>query len=453
MRRKRAMKALPFDVSLRDALGERFRVLPADCAPYAIAGVTPTAVALPHDEHEAALALQAANAEGAVVAIRGAGTKSRRPPPPRAIDVAIDTTALAGIVQHAAADLTVTVRAGTTLAALEHALAEAGQFWPCDAPFAESATVGGTIAANANGALRLRYGALRESVLGMRILGPDGTAARSGSRVVKSVAGYDLHKLMAGSFGTLGLIAEVTLKVAPRPEMERIAVARFSSAVTACSVSRQIAGSCLFPMAIALLDEKTARRIGGLLVHASADAWLLLVRCGGNRKAVERQTSDVAAACTNAGAQATACIDERSCERVWAGVREAFGGAPYAGDPYAAVKIACLPTQVAAAIDAVRVRWPAAEIAAQPAAGIVFANVRLSEDDGLDAVSPPNGAGFLTSCARAGWNATVVAAPPAWPERPSAVSALPLPTGLLRSVKAAFDPAGVFDPGRMPGGV
>jgi len=138
---------------LRDALGERLRVLPDDCAEYAVAGVVPKSVALPRDEREAALALACASAEGAVVALRGDGSKSHRPPAPRTIDVAIDARAIGGVVRHSAADLTITVGAGTTLAQLESALARAGQFWPCDAPFAQTATVGGTIAANANGAL------------------------------------------------------------------------------------------------------------------------------------------------------------------------------------------------------------------------------------------------------------------------------------------------------------
>ncbi len=448
MKRRHGLRGLPFDLSLRDALGERLRVLPPDCAPYAIAGTVPKAVAQPRDEEEAALALAAASAEGAVVAIRGAGTKCARPPSPRLIDVVLDVTALRGVVEHAAADLTVTVRGGTTLASLDEALARSGQFWPCDAPFAETATVGGTIGADANGPSRLRYGRIRESVLGMRIVCADGSRAKSGSRVVKSVAGYDLHKLIAGSYGTLGLIAEVTLKVAPRPLVERIAVGRFASPVGASTLGRQIAGSNLFPMAVVVMDEASARTVGGLLPHVRTGGWLLLVRCGGNKRAVDRQTGDIAKACALAGAEHVGEVDELASARVWSGVREAFGGAAYDTATHAVVKISCVPTDVATAIDALARRWPKAHVTAQPGVGVAFAHVPVGDDARSHADEE-----LTVTAARAGWHLSTLSAPPGWAEAPASAPGAPLPTGLVRAVKAAFDPAGLFDPGRLPAGV
>ena len=449
MKRLRGLRAIPFDIRLRDALGERLRVLPGDCAKYAVGGVVPKSVALPRDAREAALALEAASAEGAIVALRGAGTKSHRAPPPRDVDVVVDTSALSGVTAHAAEDLTVTVGAGTTLAKLEAVLAAAGQFWPCDAPFGETATVGGTIAANAEGALRLRYGLLRETVLGARIVTPDGVIVRSGSRVVKSVAGYDIHKLMAGSRGTLGLILEVTLKVVPLPEVERIAIARFASAVSACAVGRQIAGSNLFPMAMTLHDENASRKSGAFLAHAATGSWLLAVRCGGNRRAVARQIAEIGEACMNGGAQSTAALDAADVRRAWKDVRELFGGAHYSANEQVGFKIACLPTDLASAIAAVRTELPSCEMSAQPAAGIVHAHVAASALTG-DASALTR---IFERGRRAGWNASVLSAPA------SSAAHVPLdvqaaaPVRLFRTVKAAFDPAGVLDPGRMPGGV
>jgi glycolate oxidase FAD binding subunit len=448
--KKRTLRSIPFDIGLRDALGERLRVLPDDCANYAIAGVAPKSVALPRHEQDASLALACASAEGAVVALRGAGSKSNRPPAPRSIDVVIDAQSISGIVQHAAADLTVTAGAGTTLHALESALAASGQYWPCDAPFAQTATVGGTIAANANGALRLRYGALRDLVLGVRMLTPDGVAVRAGSRVVKSVAGFDLHKLMVGSFGTLGLIVEATLKVAPIPEVERIAVARFASAISACAVGRALAASNLFPMSIAMHDEPSARRVGALLVHAARGAWLLVVRCGGNKRAVARQVDDVADACAEAGAESTAVLDSPASRRASAELRELWGGAHYPPQRFAVVKIVSLPTETADAIAQVRSAFSAAEVSAQPAAGIVFAHVPAAQDgESLEEALT----GLLERCRLAGWTSSVLSAPDRACAAPAICARSGGPTRLLRAVKAAFDPAGVLDPGRLPGGV
>lgn len=448
--KKRTLRSIPFDIGLRDALGERLRVLPDDCANYAIAGVAPKSVALPRHEQDAALTLACASAEGAVVALRGAGSKSNRPPAPRSIDVVIDAQSMSGIVQHAAADLTVTAGAGTTLHALESALASAGQYWPCDAPFAQTATIGGTIAANANGALRLRYGALRDLVLGVRMLTPDGVAVRAGSRVVKSVAGFDIHKLLVGSFGTLGLIVEATLKVAAIPEVERIAVARFASAVSACAVGRALAASNLFPMSIALHDEPSSRRVGALLVHAARGAWLLTVRCGGNKRAVARQVDDVARACSAAGAESTAVLDGPATRRASTELRELWGGAHYPPQRFAVVKIVSLPTQTADAIAQVRSAFSAAEVSAQPAAGIVFAHVPASQD--VETLGEPL-ADLLERCRLAGWTASVASAPDGACAAPAIFVRSGGPTRLLRAVKAAFDPAGVLDPGRLPGGV
>lgn len=456
MKRARSLRSLPFDMSLRDALGERLRVLPDDCARYAIAGRVPMSVALPRDAKEAALALAAASAEGAVVAIRGGGTKSHRPPRPRSIDVVVDTSAICGIVEHAFEDLTVTVGGGTSLAELESALSAKGQFWPCDAPFAQSATVGGTLAANAGGPVRLRYGPLREQVLGIRIATPDGVLVRAGARVVKSVAGYDAHKLMVGSFGTLGLIVEATLKTAPLPETEGLVVARFRSPVTACAIGRAVGGSALFPLGVALLDEHAARRIAPLFVHASHGSWLLLVRCGGNRRSLTRQFADVIAGCAAAGADATAALDRQATARAWAGVRESFGGDAYPSERYMIMKIASLPTETAAVIADATARWPTAEISAQPASGLVFVHVP-AHGPADAAQARPDAADLAHDFARAGWTASVLSSPDhdadSPPVVPPFVAASSLPTRLLRAVKASLDPEGTLDPGRLPGGV
>lgn len=452
-------------MSLRDALGERLRVLPDDCKRFPISGVIPKSVALPRDGKETALALAAATAEGATVVVRGTGTKSHRLPPPRTVDVVLDTSGLDDVIEHAAEDLIITVGGGAPLAKLEAVLRAHGQFWPCDAPFAANATVGGTIASNAHGALRLRYGPLREQILGARLATPDGTLVRTGARVVKSVAGYDAHKLMAGSFGTLGVIVEATLRVAPLPETENVVVARFRSPVSACAIARAVAASALFPLAIVLVDDACARRVGALLAHASSASWLLLVRCGGNKRSVARQVADLKTACDAAGADAVSVLDHAATPRAWSDIRELAGGAPYDASRFVAVKVTSLPTDTPAALADARNRWPAAEISAQPGSGIVYAHIPAS-----DAVAPTGTDGELPrvenlarAYSRAGWSASILSGPPSMASTssqaararalPAYVTAPGTPTRLFRAVKAALDPAGTLDPGRLPGGV
>jgi glycolate oxidase FAD binding subunit len=443
------LASVPFDLALGETLGDRLHILPDECAAFAIAGCVPKSVAQPAGPDEAAFILKAADAEGAVVVLRGAGTKSHRPPPPRAVDLVLDLRTIAGIVEHAAPDLTATALAGTTLAELDRTLEKAGQFWPCDAPHFEAATIGGTLAANANGALRQRYGALRDLVAGARFITAQGTHARAGSRVVKSVAGYDTHKLLVGSFGTLALIVEATLKIAPLPQAERALVARFERAADASAAAADIARSPLYPMAMTLHDGKSAHRVGALLAHGARDRWLLVVRCGGNRRSVERQLDGAAAACKAAGCESVADLDRPSTKRAWSQIRELAAGAEYSHDRWVALKAVSMPSQVPEVLETVSDALPSAETTSHPWAGVCYVHVPL-DDTSIDLRD------IATACSRLAERRallTMLAAPPACASLVPDVPAPKLPVRLLRAVKSAFDPAGVLDPGRLPGGV
>jgi glycolate oxidase FAD binding subunit len=129
--------------------------------------------------------------------------------------IVVDTRRFAGVREHSWQDLTATVGAGTVWAEMQNTLAQRGQRVALDPLFPEHVTLGGVIAVNDSGSLRMRYGSLRDLVIGMTIVLADGTIARSGGRVVKNVAGYDLPKLLTGSFGTLGIITEVTFRLHP----------------------------------------------------------------------------------------------------------------------------------------------------------------------------------------------------------------------------------------------
>lgn len=442
------LRSIPFHSALRDALGDGVKVLPDDCARFSVSGVVPKAVASPRSLTKIALVVAAAGAEGGVVVVRGAGTKMRRPPPPNAVDVVLDLHHWKGVVSHAATDLVVTVRSGTTLAALDVELEKSGQFWPCDAPFADAATVGGTIASNENGALRLRYGAIRDLVLGARYVDAAGRTISAGARVVKSVAGYDIQKLLVGSFGTLGVIAETTLKLAARPPDERTLVACFAHASDAVRSANAIARSAIFPMAISLHDAASTRRIGAVMPLGDRDGWTLLVRCGGNRRSTALSIDRAAAACAACGGRAAGDLDRFATARAWVDVRELPGGACYACDAFAALKIVTLPSECGAVLDAIGERFPHAERTAHPASGIAFANVAVDREmlDGRIAEA-------LREFDARGWRSTWLRAPDEFSAR------LPLPrarieaAALVRRVKAAFDPSGLFDPGRLPGGV
>jgi glycolate oxidase FAD binding subunit len=164
--------------------------------------------------------IREAAARGAALRLRGGGSKDFYGNAPQG-DV-LDTRAYAGIVRYEPTELVVTARCGTSLADLETALQEQNQFLPFEPPhFGDGATLGGCVAAGLAGPRRASAGAVRDFVLGARLIDGRGRDLRFGGEVMKNVAGYDVSRLLAGSLGTLGLIAEASLKVLPRPPCER----------------------------------------------------------------------------------------------------------------------------------------------------------------------------------------------------------------------------------------
>jgi glycolate oxidase FAD binding subunit len=174
-------------------------------------------VVSPQSTEQVAEALRYANEQKLAVEIAGAGTK-RGWGNPVAAALVLDMKQLSGVREHSWQDLTATVAAGTPWSVMQSALALHGQRVALDPLWPDRATVGGIIATNDSGSLRLRYGSLRDLIIGMTVVLADGTIAKTGGKVVKNVAGYDLHKLMTGALGTLGVIAEVTFRLHPLPK-------------------------------------------------------------------------------------------------------------------------------------------------------------------------------------------------------------------------------------------
>jgi glycolate oxidase FAD binding subunit len=207
-------------------------------------------VAQPQSAEAVAGVLRWAKANHVAVAARGGGSKQEWGASPRQLDLVMSTSGLNQVLEHAFDDMTATVEAGCTFADFQRALAEHRQRLALDPLFPERATVGGVLAANDSGPLRLRFGSLRDLVIGITVALPDGTLARSGGKVVKNVAGYDLPKLFTGSLGTLGVITQATFRLHPRPA----ATDTFSVALAGVDAANQfvlkILDSTLVPAAV-----------------------------------------------------------------------------------------------------------------------------------------------------------------------------------------------------------
>src|SRR5215211_991718 len=184
---------------------------------YRVDRQAPPLVVLPGDPEEVAGCLAAADRLGAAVVPWGGGTAQTLGYPLRRYDVALDLRRLNRVLAYEPGDRTISVEAGITVEALDTVLAAHGQRVTVDCPQPRATTLGGLVATHRTGLRRLRYGTLRDLLIGIRAAHPDGTLTRGGGMVVKNVSGYDMMKLYLGSLGTLGVVVEVNLKLAPRP--------------------------------------------------------------------------------------------------------------------------------------------------------------------------------------------------------------------------------------------
>ncbi len=206
----------------------------------------------PESPQALAKALAEANAVQRLVAPRGGGTKTDWGNPGARADIVLSTASLNRVIEHAWADMTVTVEAGCTVANLQNTLAQHGQRLAIDPLWPDQATIGGILATNDSGALRIRYGSLRDLIIGMTVALPDGTLAMSGGKVVKNVAGYDLPKLMTGALGTLGVITQAIFRLHPLPIATRTLTAQLPTLEAAQALMLAIQDSQLAHSALQL---------------------------------------------------------------------------------------------------------------------------------------------------------------------------------------------------------
>ena len=239
----------------------------------AVGDVLPTFVAAPADTAEAAALLRAAAEHDLAVVPRGSGSRLGWGIPPSRCDLLVDMLRMDTVIEHAAGDLVARVQAGARMNHVLGSLAAAGQEIVLDVP--GGATVGGVVASGLCGPRRLRYGSPRDLLIGITVVRADGTVAKSGGKVVKNVAGYDLGKLFAGSAGTLGLITEATFRLHPLPAARAYVSTTFPLGVGSADVVAAVAaaaGSPLVPSAVELSRHAPGGPVSvGVLLEGSAD--------------------------------------------------------------------------------------------------------------------------------------------------------------------------------------
>jgi glycolate oxidase FAD binding subunit len=216
----------------------------------AVDGVRPRAVCEPDTPAQTAAMLAEAGRDSLAVVPRGGGTKLGWGRPPAAVDLILSTRRLTARIDHRDGDLTAVVPAGATLADVNGELGRRGQWIPLDPFRADRATIGGIVATNDSGPRRQRYGAPRDLIIGVEIARVDGKLAKAGGQVVKNVAGYDITKLMAGSFGGLAIVTSATFKLVPLPAASSTTIVEVRSRDRLEPLLAALSASALEPSAV-----------------------------------------------------------------------------------------------------------------------------------------------------------------------------------------------------------
>jgi glycolate oxidase FAD binding subunit len=390
-----------------------------------IGAIVPAFVVAPGSIDEAAAVMRAAAEHELAVVARGAGGRLEWGVPPSRCDLLIDMSRMSAVVEHSSGDLVARVQAGARMGDVAAALARDGQEIALDVP--EGATVGGVVASGLAGPRRLRYGTPRDLLIGITIVRADGTVARSGGKVVKNVAGYDLGKLLAGSAGTLALITDATFRLHPLPAARVYVAAEYVSARIACDAVAAAANSPLIASAVELSRPEPGGpiRIGVLLEGSSEGVAARAMRMADLLGPAETSLEP---------------------PPWWRGSPEAEGGT--------LIRVSCWVSALPAVLDAVdaaaRDAGVSVVVAGPAGAGVLY--LRIDPD-----VAAETAAGFVRALRAAlsgeRGGVVVLAAPGAVREAlascggmAGAVPAL----ALMRAVKDQFDPGHRMAPGRFP---
>ena len=421
-------------------------------AAHAVASRRPAVVATPCIAEQAAAVLELASRDKLGVVPWGCGTQMHLGPPPADYDVALSLKHLNRVLEYDSANLTLTAEAGLALREAYRLTVPDRQFLPLGYP-GSAASLGGLLATNTSGVKRLRYGGVRDLLLGIRVALPEGELLRYGGRVVKNVAGYDLCKLYIGSLGAFGVVTEATFRLSMLPEEERLLVTAFPTPAQGMAAATAVRSAPLLPSTVALISK--AGWADTVPVSLQPGQATLLVHVDGSHESVQRQIAEGEAICAKHGAVQTAALDGEALLALWERQEVWRTASP---DPaLLQVRIGVPPSNVEPALGLLDeapgfcrepVRWLAD-------AGIGSVTARLPLDAQADDLAEQVQRWLEGLRARLDEQqgfAVVESAPEAlitqldvWGTPPGA--------GLLKLYKSRFDPQGLLNPGRYVGGL
>ncbi len=435
---------------------------------YEIDGKKPTAVVRPGSTEEIADILKFARSEKLAIVAMGARTKLAMGLPPRQYDIALDMTRLDRVLAYDPGDLTLSVEAGIPLHKVQSELAAHGQFLPLAVPFLDRTTVGGTIASGIDSPLRQSYGTARDYILGMEFVTGEGIVAKSGGRVVKNVTGYDIHKLLAGSLGTLGVITKINLRTFPRPLHTRGSVVHFETAEDALALRHRIARSHLTPLTIEILSPKTDELLAGDAAARiepnefdstlfSNTHWTLATSFAGNDLVLERYERELRQKAEQSGAVEAQVLSDESIPGAFGRVREFVPIALESSPATTIVKVSALPSRMNDILGAAARAADESNLACAALArgvGVIYLALLppVRTEQALSTVAQATSK-IVAVCARLEGNVTIPWCPAEWKASLNVWGPARGDFELMRKVKMLFDPGNTLSPGRFAGDI
>jgi glycolate oxidase FAD binding subunit len=416
---------------------------PARLAMAAVDGVAPRWVVRVSAAEQVSAVLALASEESLAVIPRGSGSALDLGHPPARVDLVLDLGGMDRVVDDNPDDLTASVEAGLTAETFATRLAARRQFLPVDPPGGAARTLGGLVATAAHGPLRARYGSWRDVLLGVRFVQADGVVTWGGARVVKSVTGYDVPKLMVGSLGTLGVLCELTLRLHPRPQAEATRLLTFTSLEAAAAFVARLLDSSLEPNRIEFLNGAALGRMG-LFPRIPA---AIAVSFGSVDTAVRAEIATIEGLAQAAGGNG----DSRPPD-FWG----TYAAMVVDGGRVLALHVSSLPAQLTATVRSVE--RAVADLARGEPAVITGCAALGTLDVLLRESAVPTAARLVErvrgAVAEVGGHVMVRRAPlavrravdPWGPVEPG-------PMALMRALRDEFDPRRVLNPGRFVGGL
>jgi glycolate oxidase FAD binding subunit len=435
--------------ALKEIIGEANVIQDPDrLKTYALDGLTPKAVVSPGSVEEVSKLLVYANSEKLAVVPRGNGTKMAQGGVPRKLDVVLSMQRINRITEHDVPNLSLSVEAGITLASVQEKLAGTGKgsFLPLDPPYTDKATIGGIIAANSSGPRRYLYNSARDLLLGIKAVAPCGDIVAFGGKTVKNVSGYDMTKLMIGSWGALGVITEITTKLLPLPEASATLLTSFDDLAKAGSLTRRILHSVLLPSAMELMDGKAASQLD------ERGKYLVAFSLEGVGEAVERQAAQIGEMGRKEGAIDTKILKGPEDRTFWIRVRDF----PLASNAPVILKSNFVISKAAELLGDYEKKARAAGIGCtfigHAGNGIlttyILSDMIVRPDPVVGLISA-----FTAEAVRHGGNLVVESCPGELKAKISVWGQPRSDNALMHKLKEQVDPVGVLNPGRFVGGI